>query len=478
MNGGTRLAVLWNGGPNENALDSGDVFFQPSEDRRKIENIGFGTSGHPLGYIAGQALLGRLFRFQAERLNVGVCGSGTNRILAPDASNLPEVLSNLQANPDLFAEYVRRVKEIFPQVEAITASAATGNQVEIRVWQLPPETRRYDLAFPLNQCGTGIGQVLAMLYVVIASEDPQIILIDEPNSFLHPGAARALINLLRQFPQHQYVIATHAPEVIAEAGNCPVLQVQWSDGESHGEVHPVRDTDVSRQLLVDLGARLSDVFGFDEVLWVEGPSDQACLKLILETQFEPKRGLAILPVRDTGNFDRRKARDIVSIYRQASMVSALVPPTIGFLLDREHRSDRDIEQVQTDTRGAVSFLDRIMLESYLIYPPAIIKVLRTELPNQDLRATDADVEAWIRANGKVQRYEAADCEPLSQAWREKVNGAKLLQDLFWEFSEQRGEFRKTTHCEALTREILRQDRDFLEPLTRILELKVGCTRKR
>lgn len=324
--------------------------------------------------------------------------------------NLPEVLSNIQANPDLFDEYISRVREVFPIVESITVRSAINNQVEIRVWQLPGASRRDDLAFPLNECGTGIGQVLAILYVAMASDDPQIILIDEPNSFLHPGAARALIRALRQFPRHQYVIATHAPEIISEAGDCPVIQVQWANGESTCERYPARTSEISRRLLVDVGARLSDVFGFDEVLWVEGPSDQACINALLKARFPPRPGLAVLPVRDTGNFYRRRARDIVAIYRQASMASALVPPTIGFLLDRDNRGDRDVEQIIEKTAGAVSFLPRAMIENYLLNAHAIVDVLKAESGDAAPLFQLEDVESWIRAHGSDREYQAVEYE--------------------------------------------------------------------
>jgi predicted ATPase len=45
--------------------------------------------------------------------------------------------------------------------------------------------------------------VLAILYVVMTSNHPQTIIIDEPQSFLHPGAVKKLIEVLKQYPQHQ-----------------------------------------------------------------------------------------------------------------------------------------------------------------------------------------------------------------------------------------------------------------------------------
>ena len=84
----------------------------------------------------------------------------------------------------------------------------------------------------LQESGTGIGQVLAILYVVVTSDEPRLIIIDEPNTFLNPGAARKLVEILRTYPQHQYIFATHSPEIIRISEPGTLIAVRWEDGES------------------------------------------------------------------------------------------------------------------------------------------------------------------------------------------------------------------------------------------------------
>jgi predicted ATP-dependent endonuclease of OLD family len=60
----------------------------------------------------------------------------------------------------------------------------------------------------------------------------QAIAIDEPNSFLHPDAARTLIRILKQHPQHQYIITTHSPEVIAEADAKNLFVLKHKHGDA------------------------------------------------------------------------------------------------------------------------------------------------------------------------------------------------------------------------------------------------------
>src|SRR6185312_12469791 len=130
---------------------------------------------------------------------------GTSTTLQPNAANLAEVLHLLQtSNPDSYAEFITLVREVLPQVHWVSVVPIDNQQLRIDVWSTDKKHKRADLAIPLNESGTGIGQVLSILYVAYHNEESRAILIDEPQSFLHPGAARKLIEVLKRFPRHQY----------------------------------------------------------------------------------------------------------------------------------------------------------------------------------------------------------------------------------------------------------------------------------
>src|SRR5262249_37757998 len=150
---------------------------------------------------------------RAERLNIGISEFGNESELNPDASNLPRVLFNLFGeSPGRYQKFISHVSTIFPNIKYI--SVAGGRQsgtLEIRVWM--NDLERSDLSVSLSECGTGVGQVLAILYVVMTIGAGTVV-VDEPNSFLHPGASRKLIRILQEYDRHQYIISTHSPEVI------------------------------------------------------------------------------------------------------------------------------------------------------------------------------------------------------------------------------------------------------------------------
>jgi hypothetical protein len=131
----------------------------------------------------------RVYGFKAERLNVGACAFGNRRELWPNANNLPEALNWLQSNNvSRFERYNKLVNRIFPSIQWVSARPIGNQQLELVLSSIDPREERADLIVPLSESGTGIGQVLAILYVVLNSDYPSVILVDEPNSFLHPEA--------------------------------------------------------------------------------------------------------------------------------------------------------------------------------------------------------------------------------------------------------------------------------------------------
>ena len=73
------------------------------------------------------------------------------------------------------------------------------------------------------------------------------------------------------------------------------------EGESSVEVINVAETQQLRFFLSEIGARLSDVFGADHILWVEGRTEELCFPLILSrVAKQPLFGTAIFGRNEYG----------------------------------------------------------------------------------------------------------------------------------------------------------------------------------
>ncbi len=82
-----------------------------------------------------------VYRFNAERMSVGRGSHGAGTQLAPNAANLPEVLSQLQHNTSSFAALNRTLSVILPQVKQVSVRGIGPGQLEIVVWPHDPESR-------------------------------------------------------------------------------------------------------------------------------------------------------------------------------------------------------------------------------------------------------------------------------------------------------------------------------------------------
>ena len=349
--------------------------------------------------------------------------------------------------------------------------------LEILIWPTKSvESRRQDLAFSLSDCGTGIGQVLAILYAILASPEPRPIVIDEPQSYLHPGAAKKLIEILKEFPQHQYFITTHSADIIAAANPSTIVKLRYEDGETKASTMNARDIKEQRSLLAELGVSLSDVFGADSILWVERQTEEQCFPLIL-SKLAPKllTGTKIVSIKNTGDLLGKKAHFtevMFDLYKRISGGNNLYPPAVGFVFDKECLSKQESEALKRRKPHPIEFIERRMYENYLLHPDAIAFVLNQEDKEQKQSLTGEEIREWLKTNKSNKDYfsKASTENKLSDSqWvDENIDAAKLLDALFANFSEARVEFRKTKHSVMLTEWLLENNPDSFAELVQFL----------
>jgi predicted ATPase len=445
-----------------------------SIDRQKninIHQISAGSATGDFGTTIVASLIPRIFRFSAERLNVGTCPVGTSVRLAQNAANLAEVLGCLNQNPVLFQNFNQLVHEILPQVQQVTVRQVPSQKVQIMVWSHDPATTREDIAIPLEESGTGIGQVLAILYVAVHSPFPSVILIDEPQSFLHPGAARKLVDVLAQYPQHQFIISTHSPSIVSAADPDIINVTRLESAETRVKQVHSNDRKELQSLLAEIGAHLSDVFGADDVLWVEGTTEEMCFPIILREAGLRLMGTTILGVRSTGDLGTKDATRVFEIYNELTASGSLIPPAIAFILDTECYSQQKLEDIRKLSKGHAVFLPRRMYENYLLNPTAIAAVASRIDDFREPPVTTEEVQAAIDARRGERRYYCTDDpnERAAEMWSRRIDAAGLLKDIFGELSENRVRYDKVKHSTELTRWIIQNSPDDLREVADLLK---------
>lgn len=416
-----------------------------------------------------------VFLFDAQRYNVGRCDIRLAEQLSSSADNLPAVLFRLQGNSgDIFQRLVQHMRDIFPTVKnlSITSSENTA-ELEILVWPVVEQLHK-ELSSGLNESGTGLSQVLSILTVAMTFSE-SLIIIDEISSFLHPAAAKALVRILEShYPQHQYVISTHSPDVLSASTPSTVHLIRKDGFTSNVLKMDLKKVEDLRRVTNELGVSMTDVFAAERVIWVEGPTEELSFPYILEETREKFQQADFLTasapqftaVIATGDFAKRKRPELVfEIYERLSSAAATISSSAVFAFDREELKDIEIEDLQRRSKDRVLFLPRRHFECYLLRPVQIASVINSYLP--DSKVTASDIEAYLEKNGGDKKFKASkewNKDICDAAWLSKVDAAKLLIEMFNELTDARLAYNKRQHSFAIVKEILKMETSEIEEL--------------
>ena len=401
----------------------------------------------------------KIYRFSSER-QIQAISPHSNLDLASNSSNLAFCINHLQTtNSSLFEKLNQLLNRVFPTIHWVAAPPHSSNTFELRVHSSKPSKNRGDLAVPINRVGTGIGNALAMLCVALTAQTQRFILLEEPNSFLHPRALRELLAILAEVGrQHQFFITTHSSDVLRTVAASTVTLLEHDGQQTTIKQTTGKKLHELKAGLVHLGISLTNLHGCDRILWVEGETEEAVFPILLRTYFpELAQGIAVLPLYATGDFESRKyePKKVAAIYKQLSEGSFLAPPMVGIALDRERRKESEISQVQKDCAGIVHFLPKTMLEDYLLDIDGVTAVLMEDV---DRAITVEQVSAAMaEANG------SAECLLNSANPKSKEpHAAKVLNFVFQKVGKL--EYRKTDHGPKIVEWLLANKPDELSPL--------------
>jgi hypothetical protein len=250
-----------------------------------------------------------------------------------------------------------------------------------------------------------------------------------------------------------------------------VLLVRATEGASSISQIDARDAKDLRILLSEVGARLEDVFGFENILWVEGKTEEICFPMILTALLgRPLARLGIIGLVSTGDLEARHKQLAFQVYQRLAEASVLMPPTVAFVFDTEQRSEAHRQEIIRSAAGRAKFLPRRMFENYLLDPNAIAAVASAEPGFGNVTASD--VEMWLDGEGLQEPLFRPHKPPLLRTdaeWLDTVSGAKLLDRLFTALSDARVSYDKVKHGVALTEWLLQNNPGVLRPLATFLD---------
>lgn len=157
------------------------------------------------------------FNFLSNTTQV-IPGDSNNRPVQQNGSDLVLVLRHMKEyarNNFKFLE--KSLRQIIPSVKALRVqefSAINGDCVEIRI-----DTNTHS-NIQCYRCNKGTMFVLGVLAVLLSSNQPNLILLDDIEQGLHPVAQRKLTSTIKEIIQNnsdlQVVFSTHSPYIVDE----------------------------------------------------------------------------------------------------------------------------------------------------------------------------------------------------------------------------------------------------------------------
>ncbi|MCU0914172.1 MAG: AAA family ATPase [Planctomycetes bacterium] len=155
-------------------------------------------------------------------------------VLRRDGGNAASVLQEIaRSDPETKA----RVQEILESIVPNTVSVKPkkhGNKLSLEFTQEWASGKK--LLFEAFNMSDGTLRALGLLMAVFQSPRPSVLVLEEPEATIHPGALGAVLDLIRHASRSmQVIVTTHSPEVLdAQWIEDQHLRiVVWQEGASH-----------------------------------------------------------------------------------------------------------------------------------------------------------------------------------------------------------------------------------------------------
>lgn len=321
----------------------------------------------------------------------------TTEELPSGAENLAAYLQTLNGqHRETFLEIEKFVTTVFPEFKYVNAASRANNQVTIELTESTAGRK-----IPLANSGTGVEQILTIATFVLTTPAPGLILLDEPHSYLHPVAERALVRFLEEHQEHKYVISTHSSVLINSVKPDHIVHVS-PPGQPYGP--DATRAEVSK-VLFDLGYQNSDSLFHDRLIFVEGKSDAAIIPLLLAADGEiSENELARTGFPELEGVGEGARALQTSTFRYEKLLSAMgrTMQRRVYLFDGDRKNDEKNvlrKTISPATRDEISslFLARLEIENYLLAPDAISIAINEEkkLKGEAQTATGPEIQALL-----------------------------------------------------------------------------------
>jgi energy-coupling factor transporter ATP-binding protein EcfA2 len=270
--------------------------------------------------------------------------------------------------PDNFQNFAELLESTWPDMVVHPPTLALNRELTMFVREGRIDRESYWVGF-------GFQIWCQLLTHVHRATDSSLIVVDEPEVYLHPDVQRRLLEVLRSAGP-DVIIATHSTEIIAEADPTEIILIDKTKCSSER----IKDIDGVQRAMTLLGSQqnisLTALARNRRVIFVEGEHDFSLMRRFAKrlglNDLAAGVGLAAMPSGGFGSWSR------ISALAQGVSQTLGTDLLIAAIYDRDYYCDAQIEDVQIKLRAALKFAhvhERKEIENYLLIPEALSRVV-------------------------------------------------------------------------------------------------------
>lgn len=269
--------------------------------------------------------------------------------------------------------------------------------------------------FLVEANGAGIREALRLL-LDLQLKKPALLLLEEPEVHLHPGLEHAVYGHLRdQSEQVQMFVTTHSTNFVDSVSFQNIYLVS-RDERGRTQCEQIDQGDEAR-VPAELGLRLSTVFMYDRLVFVEGASDEAVLRELaktLETDLA-SANVGFVQIGGVRNFAHYAAEATIELLARRQV-------QVWFVVDRDERNDEEVRamEARVGARARLVVLQRRELENYLMDASAVARLVEDKMRSSGTEKpapTEADVEAALEEVAREMKDEVLELRRSSMLLR-------------------------------------------------------------
>ena len=290
-------------------------------------------------------------------------------------------------NPDGFNSFQDLIEKTWPDMSI--GKPEMASYMDRRLTMFVSESR---IDRELYWSGLGFQIWCQLLTHVSRCMESDVLVVDEPEVYLHPEVQRQLLGILREV-NPDILLATHSVEILSEADPHEILLVD----KSRRSARRLRDIEGVQQALDNIGSiqnvTLTELARNRRLLFVEGLDDYKIVrrfaKILGYSELAAGNGLTAL---ESGGFESWSRIQALAWGFRNTLGSEL---KIAAVYDRDYRCDEEVTQLRVKLEKEIQlahFHRCKEIENYLLTPDVLERAIQKAIQERARRTGVAGPE--------------------------------------------------------------------------------------